>query len=156
VRLVHPPRSADSRGGSRVSVRRMAIGAISLVLLVVVVLIAVTLWFGRGGKPTTASECWVAGGPRHTYVIDPEQAANATTIAAVGKALGLPDHAVPIALAAALQESQLRNLHYGDRDSLGLFQQRPSQGWGSTSQLLDPQYAAGAFFRALARVSGWE
>ena len=135
---------------------RVVIGTAALVLLVVVVIVAVTLWFGRGGTPRTVSACWIAAQPRHQYVIDPEQAANATTITAVGKRLGLPDHAVTVALAAALQESQLRNLRYGDRDSLGLFQQRPSQGWGTPAQLLDPQYSAAAFFKALAQVPGWE
>ena len=90
------------------------------------------------------------------YTLDVEQAASATTIAAVGKRLGLPDHAVTVALAAALQESQLRNLAYGDRDSLGLFQQRPSQGWGTATEILTPSYAAAAFFRALQRIPSWE
>jgi hypothetical protein len=91
-----------------------------------------------------------------TYMMSPEQAAHATTIAAVGKRMGMPDHAVSIALAAALQESELHNLQHGDRDSLGLFQQRPSQGWGTASQILTPQYAASAFYRRLAQVAGWE
>jgi hypothetical protein len=91
-----------------------------------------------------------------TYTMSPEQTVHATTIAAVGKRMGLPDHAVSVALAAALQESRLQNLPHGDRDSVGLFQQRPSQGWGSASQLLTPTYAAGAFYRHLARVPGWE
>jgi hypothetical protein len=91
-----------------------------------------------------------------TYTMSPEQTVHATTIAAVGKRMGLPDHAVSVALAAALQESRLHNLGHGDRDSVGLFQQRPSQGWGSASQLLTPTYAAGAFYRHLARVPGWE
>ena len=134
---------------------RVVIGTAALVLLVAVVFVAVTLWFGRSGTPR-AAECWIAAQPRPPYVIDLEQAANATTITAVGKRLGLPDHAVTVALAAALQESQLRNLRYGDRDSLGLFQQRPSQGWGTPAQLLDPQYSAAAFFKALAQVPGWE
>src|SRR2546430_10938907 len=91
-----------------------------------------------------------------TYTLSPDQAAHATTITAVGKRMGLPDHAVSVALAAALQESKLQNLPHGDRDSVGLFQQRPSQGWGSASQLMTPTYAAGAFYRHLARVPGWE
>jgi hypothetical protein len=91
-----------------------------------------------------------------TYTLSPDQAAHATTITAVGKRMGLPDHAVSVALAAALQESKLENLAHGDRDSVGLFQQRPSQGWGSASQLMTPSYAAGAFYRHLARVPGWE
>jgi hypothetical protein len=87
-----------------------------------------------------------------TFSLDLEQAANAATIAAVGKGRGLPDHAVTVALAAALQESKLRNL---DRDSVGVFQQRPSQGWGPRSALLDPVFAANAFYSHLVRVSGW-
>ena len=84
-----------------------------------------------------------------------EQAANAATIAAVGKRLGMPNHAVTVALATALQESKLRNLRYGDRDSLGLFQQRPSQGWGTSAEVQDPVYAARAFFSHLRRIPGW-
>jgi hypothetical protein len=87
---------------------------------------------------------------------DPEQAADAATIAAVAKRQGLVNHAVTIALATALQESKLYNVDYGDRDSLGLFQQRPSQGWGTPTQLLDPAYAASAFFQHLAQVPGWQ
>ena len=99
--------------------------------------------------------CRVDVGSSH-YAMDLEQAANATTITAVAKQLGLPDHAVTIALATALQESKLHNLAYGDRDSLGLFQQRPSQGWGTRTQIMDPRYSSAAFFKALARVPGWE
>jgi hypothetical protein len=91
-----------------------------------------------------------------TYTMSPEQTAHATTIAAVGKRMGMPDHAVSVALAAALQESKLYNLEHGDRDSLGLFQQRPSQGWGTQSEVLTPHYAASAFYRHLVRVAGWE
>jgi hypothetical protein len=90
-----------------------------------------------------------------TYTVDLDQAANARTIADQAARSGMPHHAVTVALAAAFQESKLRNLAYGDRDSIGLFQQRPSQGWGSPGQLADPAYAAGAFYRALARVDGW-
>jgi len=90
-----------------------------------------------------------------TYALDFEQASNATTITAVGKRLGLPDHAVTIALATALQESRLHNLPYGDRDSRGVFQQRPSQGWGTEAQVMTPRYAAAAFFQHLVVVPGW-
>jgi len=102
-----------------------------------------------------AASCRASAGSA-VYVLDPEQAANATTIAAVGKRLGLPDHAVTVALAAAFQESKLHNLSHGDRDSVGLFQQRPSQGWGTPSQLIVPSYAAGAFYARLAMVTGWQ
>ena len=88
-------------------------------------------------------------------VLTPEQAANAATIAAVGRRLGVPDHGVTIALATAFQESGLRNLDYGDRDSLGLFQQRPSQGWGPPAVIRVPRLAAAAFYAHLKRVPGW-
>ena len=68
---------------------------------------------------------------------------------------GLPARAASIALATAYQESKLRNLDDGDRDSLGLFQQRPSQGWGTEKQMLDPDYATNAFYDALAKVDGY-
>lgn len=103
--------------------------------------------------PPPVPGCDVAGAAG--YRIGLEQASNVTTIAAVGKRLGMPDHAVTVALAAALQESRLRNLPYGDRDSRGLFQQRPSQGWGTAAQVMTPRYAAAAFYQHLALVPGW-
>lgn len=84
-----------------------------------------------------------------------EQAENAATIAAVARREDLPRRAVTVALAAALQESKLRNLPYGDRDSVGLFQQRPSQGWGRRPQLLDPVYATTQFYETLTSVSDY-
>jgi hypothetical protein len=88
--------------------------------------------------------------------VTPEQIGNARTIAQVARDRGLPDRAVVIALATAQQESRLRNLDYGDRDSLGLFQQRPSQGWGTEAQVQDPVYAAGKFYDGLVTVPGWD
>jgi LysM repeat protein len=78
--------------------------------------------------------------------LDAEMHANARVIAEVGRGLGVPDDGIVIALAAAAQESGLRNVRHGDLDSLGLFQQRPSQGWGTPEQVLDPAYAARVFF----------
>jgi hypothetical protein len=95
-------------------------------------------------------------GPSGTYSLDLEQAANAATIAVTAKRMGLADHAVTVGLEAALQESGLHNLDHGDRDSLGLFQQRPSQGWGTSPQIMDSRYASTMFFRHLAKVRGWE
>lgn len=96
-----------------------------------------------------------------------EMTANATTITRVGKSLGVSDYGLIIALAAAMQESGLRNLNYGDRDSLGLFQQRPSTGWGTPSQLTDTVYASKLFFggvsnpnkgntNGLLDIAGWQ
>jgi hypothetical protein len=106
-------------------------------------------------RPSPPPPGCTATGSLGTYRLDFAQAANAATITAVGKRDGFSDHAVTVALAAALLESQLHNLTYGDRDSVGLFQQRPSQGWGSRSQLLTPRYAATAFFGGLQKVPGW-
>ncbi|AJE82553.1 hypothetical protein SLNWT_2177 [Streptomyces albus] len=103
-----------------------------------------------GGR--TAPRCRVASADGSGYEFTAEQATNAATVSAVGGARGMPERAVTIALATALQESGLRNLTYGDRDSLGLFQQRPSQGWGSKKQVMDPVYAAGKFYQHLAEV----
>jgi hypothetical protein len=68
----------------------------------------------------------------------------------------LPARAATIAIATAIQESKLRNLKYGDRDSVGLFQQRPSQGWGTVDQILDPVYATNKFYDALVKIDGYE
>lgn len=89
------------------------------------------------------------------YEIKPEQAANAATITAVGSQRRLPERAVTIALATAMQESALRNIEHGDRDSLGLFQQRPSQGWGSERQIQDPVYSSGRFYDHLVQIPGY-
>lgn len=81
-----------------------------------------------------------------TMPLDDETRANARIVIDVGRALGVPDQGIVIALAAAAQESGLRNVHHGDLDSLGLFQQRPSQGWGAPDEVLDPVQAATAFY----------
>ena len=111
---------------------------VAVALVGVVVLGAVLVIYVTGSTtPASGPQCQVVAGAR-TYALDREQAANATTITAAASTVGLPHHAVTIAVAAALQESRLHNLAHGDRDSLGLFQQRPSQGWGSPDQILNP------------------
>jgi hypothetical protein len=103
-----------------------------------------------------ASACTVASpAGKPTFQLSPEQAQNAAIIAGVALKEGLPDHAVTVALATSLQESRLKDLTYGDLDSVGLFQQRPSQGWGTRTQLLDPVYATTAFYDRLTKVNGW-
>ncbi|MFJ8693957.1 hypothetical protein [Streptomyces roseolilacinus] len=130
--------------------RRARIAVSSAVLLAVAGYLALQYESGGGGTP----RCTVGSGS-HTYALSPEQAANAATISAVGTTRGMPERAVTIALATALQESALRNIDYGDRDSLGLFQQRPSQGWGTAEQIMDPVYSAGIFYDRLAEVPGY-
>jgi len=107
-------------------------------------------------RVTPAAPSCTLGTGASALTYDPEQAADAATVAAVAKRKGLPNHAVTVALAAAMQESKLYNVGYGDRDSVGIFQQRPSQGWGSPTQLHDPAFAAGAFFAHLVTVTGWQ
>lgn len=88
-----------------------------------------------------------------------DQAVNAALITAVAVQRGLPPRAASIALATAMQESKLRNIGHGDQagpDSRGLFQQRPSQGWGTEAQVMDPYYAANAFYDALVKIPGYE
>lgn len=96
-----------------------------------------------------------------------EMAANAAIIIQVGRELGVPDRGIVIALAAAMQESSLRNIDYGDRDSIGLFQQRPSTGWGTKDQILNASHAARLFYggpsnpnkgrtRGLLDIPGWQ
>ena len=86
----------------------------------------------------------------------PEQTANAAIITGVAVRRGLPPRAATIALATALQESKLLNITHGDLDSLGLFQQRPSQGWGTEAQILDPVHASNAFYDALVKIDGYQ
>jgi hypothetical protein len=105
-----------------------------------------------GGAGTPGCKVVSGRSDQATYEFTPEQAVNAATIAAVGTGRGMPERAVTIALATALQESALRNIDHGDRDSLGLFQQRPSQGWGTPKEILDPTYAANIFYEHLAKV----
>jgi hypothetical protein len=101
-----------------------------------------------------ADECTATVSGR-TVTLSPEQAENAALITAVSVGRGMPAHAATIALATAYQESKLYNLESGDRDSAGLFQQRPSQGWGSRQQVMDPFYATNAFYDALEKVDGY-
>lgn len=88
-----------------------------------------------------------------TYTLSPEQASNAALISAVAIKRGLSERAATIGIATSMQESKLTNIDYGDNagpDSRGLFQQRPSMGWGTEKQVMDPAYAAGRFFQELA------
>ena len=129
----------------------------TLVVLVLLGAAATIAWRHFDDEVTALQpdECVADVGELHAD-LDVEQAQNAGLIAAIGVRRGLPARAVTIALATAFQESKLYNLDYGDRDSVGLFQQRPSQGWGTRKQIKDPVYAIGTFYDALARVDGYE
>jgi hypothetical protein len=151
ARATRPPTRRSRRRRRRAAGRSVFPFALIAVLIAVVALV----WPHQQQKeapPPVISQCTLAGsGVR----VSTEQAANAATIAAVARSRGLPARATVIALATAQQESRLRNLDHGDRDSLGLFQQRPSQGWGSAEQVQDPVYAAGRFFDHLVEVPDW-
>ncbi|WP_166348858.1 hypothetical protein [Phytoactinopolyspora limicola] len=119
-------------------------------------LAALLIWRLDGGSQVFGPrEQCVASVGDHRTVLDLQQAEHAATITGLAVARELPARAATIALATAYQESTLYNLNYGDRDSLGLFQQRPSQGWGTEEQVQDPIYAASAFYDALVRVNGY-
>jgi hypothetical protein len=106
------------------------------------------------GDDKTLGECTTKVG-RLTVVLTDEQARNASLISAISIRRGMPAHAATIGLATALQESKLYNLRGGDRDSLGIFQQRPSEGWGTPSEILDPVHATNSFYDALEKVPGY-
>jgi hypothetical protein len=137
----------DERGLARV-----------LAVLLVVVLVAggVGLLFQLGFGPFPDPEGCTAEVGGVEVDLSTTQAENASLIAAISVRRGLPARAASIALATAFQESKLHNITYGDRDSVGLFQQRPSQGWGTREQLLDPAYATNAFYDALLEVDGYQ
>ncbi|WP_441005422.1 hypothetical protein [Arthrobacter sp. PsM3] len=113
--------------------------------------------FVQRSEVLITEHCTAAGAGSSDLATD--QAANAGLITAVAVRRGLPARAASIALATAMQESKLRNIGHGDQagpDSRGLFQQRPSQGWGTLEQVMDPYHATNAFYDALAKVPGYE
>ncbi|MEV4657969.1 hypothetical protein [Micromonospora sp. NPDC049301] len=138
-----------------VRTRAAVAGGVALVLIAVIAVWLVVRQVGDQLRlPLSARTCTVKADGR--VALDADQMANAATIAAIGVQRGMPEQAVVVALATAYQESGLRNLADGDRDSVGLFQQRPSQGWGTPTQIRDPRYAANRFYAALKKVRGWE
>ena len=135
------------------------LGCLGLVVVfVVVAVVGLFGWLrGRGAvAPVPGQERCVATAGDSSVVLDLDQAYYASIIVGVSVRRGLAPRAASIAMATVYQETGLRNLDYGDRDSVGLFQQRPSQGWGSEKQLRDPYYATGKFYDALVRVKGWQ
>ncbi|MCR6687912.1 hypothetical protein [Cellulomonas sp.] len=106
-------------------------------------------------EPVVAASC-AATVDGTSWHLSPDQAQNAALFAGMAARRGLPARAVTIAIATALQESRMENIDYGDRDSIGLFQQRPSQGWGTVEQIMNPTYATRKFFEGLEKVDGYE
>jgi hypothetical protein len=133
---------------------------------VMIVALALLLMLGAGAfywlrnrgatEPIPGQERCVATADGRSVAVDLDQAHYASIIVGVSVRRGLASRAASIALATVYQETGIRNLDYGDRDSVGLFQQRPSQGWGTAKQLRDPYYATNAFYDALVKIDGWE
>jgi len=139
-----------------------AVAVVALIVALVMVIVVSVIWFLVGRTPPPVQEPIIP--PDHCVAVaaefkgtmTPEQAGNAAIIVGESIRRGLPARAASIALVTAWQESSLRNLDYGDRDSLGLFQQRPSQGWGTPEQIMDPWYASGKFYDELVKVKDWQ
>lgn len=128
---------------------------LSILVLIVALLVGGGFWVVnalRGAFTPPLSVGCVATVGTDSYNLAPDQSANAGLIAGVALQRGLPARAASIALATAIQESKLRNIEYGDMDSLGLFQQRPSQEWGTAQQIMNPVYSTNAFYAELEAV----
>ena len=125
-------------------------------LCVLGVVAGVGAWYLRDRVGLFLGERCEATALDETVSFHPDQMNHASTIVLLGVERDLPARAGSIAVSTAIQESKLRNLTYGDRDSVGLFQQRPSQGWGTVEELQDPVFATNAFYDALVKVDGWE
>lgn len=146
---------------------RKVIAACLAVALIPSVLLGLFLWLlyaslpaplgDSGGCPGTGGGTMVQAVVHGTIPsLTAEQSGNARIIIREGVAAGVPTKGLVVALVAASQESGLRNLNYGDRDSLGLFQMRPSMGWGTPAQVTDPVYASRKFYSVLQGVTGWD
>jgi peptidoglycan DL-endopeptidase CwlO len=135
---------------------------LALMLFLTVGFLAFSPNLGSRDRPSTNCDAGIgtvgegSGGGATIETLSPEQRRNASAIIGVAKERGAPPRAWLVALATAMQESTLRNINYGDRDSLGLFQQRPSQGWGSPAEVTDPRYSTGIFLDRLLALPGWE
>lgn len=137
--------------------RRLLVGALVLALLGAGIWALASLGGGQDRAAPIRQRC-TATIDGAGWSFSPAQTEYAALIAAVSVQRGLPPRAASIATATAIQESSLRNLDYGDEagpDSRGLFQQRPSSGWGTPEQVMDPYYAANAFYNALVKVPGY-
>jgi hypothetical protein len=144
------PNSPQPRRSSRRA--RVAAGVVVLIVVAGVTYLLTTKHSPLQQQPT---ECAVAAGKQEVQ-LTVSQAEIAATIAGVAVRRDMPVRAVTIAYATALQESKLTDLDYGDRDSVGVFQQRPSEGWGTAKQIENPVYASGRFFSALAAIPHYQ
>jgi hypothetical protein len=136
--------------------------AAGVVVVAFVILVAgalgVFFWLRTRGltPPVPGQQRCVATANGQSVALDLDQAHYASIIVGVSVRRGLAPRAATIAMTTVYQETGIRNLDYGDRDSVGLFQQRPSQGWGTKKQLLDPYYSTKKFYDALIKIKNWE
>lgn len=135
------------------SARRAGLVALVVVLAATGAVIGIRAWVTSIYTVSAGEACTFGA-----FALDPTQASVAATMVGVVTTRGLPERAAVLTIAGALQESKLRNIPAGDgdRDSVGVLQQRPSQGWGSIAQLSDLHYATGAFLDALVKVNDWQ
>src|SRR5215212_2501897 len=136
-----------------------AVGCLVLAVVLMAGLgVGTFVWLRSRGltAPVPGQQRCVATANGNSVTLDLEQAHYASIVVGMSVKRGLPPRAASIALATVYQETGIRNLDYGDLDSVGLFQQRPSQGWGSRQQLLDPYYTTARFYDALAKIDDWE
>ncbi len=134
---------------------RVGAGAVIVIIAIITFLAIAKDQHVHLPSPPIGSGCMVRS-QDFDVPLSPGQAGIAALIAGVAAHRSMPVRAVTIAYATAMQESKLADLPYGDRDSVGVFQQRPSQGWGTRRELLDPVYATTRFFAALAAVPGYQ
>ena len=148
--------AAARRTPAAASSRWRALGVVAV--LVVVAALGVHGWLRDRGvvAPLPGEERCVATVGDRDVVLDLDQAYYTSIVVGLSVRRELAPRAGSIAMATVYQETGIRNLDYGDRDSVGLFQQRPSQGWGTEKQLMDPYYATTKFYNALVRVRDWE
>ena len=149
-RLSQSPARPPKRSARRILVTTVVVAILAAGSYVLVRRLAPVI-----GPVLTGSGCQ-ASASRQTVLLDTQQASIAATIAGVAHRQSMPSTAVTVAYATAMQESKLHNLDYGDMDSVGVFQQRPSEGWGPRNKLEDPVYATTKFFRALKAVPGYQ
>ncbi|MEA4944243.1 MAG: hypothetical protein VB080_07370 [Propionicimonas sp.] len=136
--------------------KRLAVGAVVVLTVAAVAVGGTVVWRMLNREPLPLADRCTATTSTGSATITADQAYYAALISGVSVKRGLVPRAASIALATAFQESGLRNLDYGHADSLGLFQQRPSQGWGTESEIMDPWYSSTQFYKALVKVKGWK
>ena len=176
VRIIEAPSAAAPRGtpvtytiasGDTIAQIAAKFGVTAQAILIANNLTWSSIIYGGRTLAIPSAVALVPTSPNAIVPLTREMAANARTVVSIGRSLGVPEYGLVVALAAAAQESGLRNLTYGDRDSIGLFQQRPSTGWGTPTQILEPTYAARLFFggpknpnaantRGLLDIPGWQ